>query len=121
VRATRPPSASPARWQCLRSSSSPPAAATRRCRRSSRTPRPHRGREQKKADAADLKARGLGPAPPIDPGIDALIQVVRISDYDFIVRTGKRASKGKGKDETRYNGSTSPGCSRARPAGSAAA
>ncbi len=61
-------------------------------------------REQKKADEADLRARGLGPAPPIDPAIDALIQVVRISDYDFIVRTGKRAGKGKGKDETRYNG-----------------
>jgi hypothetical protein len=57
-------------------------------------------REKKKAEEADLRARGLGPAPPIDPGIDALIQVVRISDYDFIVRTGKR----KGKDETRYNG-----------------
>ena len=61
-------------------------------------------REKKKADAADLQARGLGPAPPIAPGIDALIQVVRISDYDFIVRTGKRTSKGKGSDETRYNG-----------------
>jgi hypothetical protein len=57
-------------------------------------------REQKKAEEADLQARGLGPAPPIDPQIAALIQVVRISDYDFIVRSGKR----KGKDETRYNG-----------------
>lgn len=57
-------------------------------------------REKKKAEEADLQARGLGPAPPIDPAIAALIQVVRISDYDFIVRTGKR----KGKDETRYSG-----------------
>ena len=61
-------------------------------------------REQKKAEAEDLQARGLGPAPPIDPTIDAMIQVVRVSDYDFIVRAGKRTSKGKGKDETRYNG-----------------
>jgi len=61
-------------------------------------------REKKKAEAADLQARGLGPAPPIAPGIDALIQVVRVSDYDFIVRTGKRTSKGKGSDESRYNG-----------------
>lgn len=61
-------------------------------------------REKKLAEEADLRARGLGPAPPIDPGIDALIQVVRISDYDFIVRTGKRTTRGKGKDETRYDG-----------------
>lgn len=57
-------------------------------------------REAKKAEQADLQTRGLGPAPPIDPSILALIQVVKISDYDFIVRSGKR----KGKDETRYNG-----------------
>jgi hypothetical protein len=57
-------------------------------------------RDKAKAEADDLRARGLGPAPAIDPAIAALIQVVKISDYDFIVRSGKRV----GKDETRYSG-----------------
>lgn len=61
-------------------------------------------REKKEAEAADLQARGLGPAPPIDPAIDELLQVVRVSDYDFIVRTGKRTTRGTGKDEARYDG-----------------
>ncbi len=65
-------------------------------------------REEKQAEAAALKARGLGPPDPVAPEIARAIQVVRTSDYDFVVRKGgvKRPRRGKPADEglKRYNG-----------------
>ena len=49
-------------------------------------------REEKKAEVAALKARGLGPADPVSPEIARAIKVVRMSDYEFVVR---KASAGK--------------------------
>lgn len=54
-------------------------------------------RDTKKAEEAILKARGLGPADPVAPEIARAIQVVRTSDYDFLIRKGlpgKRKRKG---------------------------
>jgi hypothetical protein len=59
-------------------------------------------REAKQAAEAERVAQGLGPSDPIAPEIARVLQVVRTSDYDFIVRKGKR---GRGKDEhKRFNG-----------------
>lgn len=55
-------------------------------------------RDTKKAEDAILKARGLGPADPVAPEIARAIQVVRTSDYDFLIRKGtptKRRRKGE--------------------------
>lgn len=55
-------------------------------------------RDTKKAEEAILKARGLGPADPVAPEIARAIQVVRTSDYDFLIRKGtpsKRRRKGE--------------------------
>ena len=55
-------------------------------------------REAKKAEEALLKARGLGPADPVAPEIARAIQVVRTSDYDFLIRKGTpvpRSRKGE--------------------------
>jgi len=55
-------------------------------------------RDTKKAEEALLKARGLGPADPVAPEIARAIQVVRTSDYDFLIRKAtptKRKHKGE--------------------------
>jgi len=63
-------------------------------------------RDAKKAEDAGLQARGLGPASPISPEIARAIEVVRTSDYDFVVRKGKAPRKLKPEDDTakRFDG-----------------
>ena len=66
-------------------------------------------REEKKAETAALKARGLGPADPVSPEIARAIKVVRTSDYEFVIRkasAGKRSRKRDPDDEgvKRVNG-----------------
>ncbi len=61
-------------------------------------------RETKKAEDADLQRRGLGPVDPISPEIARAIQVVRTSDYDFLVRKGKAPRKGAEDTAKRFNG-----------------
>ena len=63
-------------------------------------------RDAKKAEDAALHARGLGPASPISPEIARAIEVVRTSDYDFVVRKGKAPRKKKPEDDTarRFDG-----------------
>lgn len=66
-------------------------------------------RDEKKAEVAALKARGLGPPDPVSPEIARAIKVVRTSDYEFVVRkaaNGKRARKHKDDDDDvkRLNG-----------------
>jgi hypothetical protein len=63
-------------------------------------------RDTKKAEEAILKARGLGPADEVAPEIARAIQVVRTSDYDFLIRKGtptKRKRKGEAPPK-RVNG-----------------
>lgn len=54
-------------------------------------------RDAKKAEAEALRARGIGPAPAVSPEIARAIKVVRMSDYDFLVRK-KGAARKKGED-----------------------
>lgn len=66
-------------------------------------------REEKKAELAALKARGLGPPDPVSPEIARAIKVVRTSDYEFVVRkaaNGKRPRPRNGDEEgvKRLNG-----------------
>lgn len=62
-------------------------------------------RDAKKAEDAELKERGLGPSDPISPEIARAIQVVRISDYDFIIRKDKAPKKQEADDQARrFNG-----------------
>ena len=64
-------------------------------------------RDAKKAEDAALQERGLGPAPVISPEIARAINVVRTSDYDFVVRKGKPPrKKARPEDDTarRFNG-----------------
>ncbi len=59
-------------------------------------------REEKKAETAALQARGLGPADAVSPEIARAINVVRTSDYEFIIRKtdkNKRARKRKADDD----------------------
>ncbi len=59
-------------------------------------------RDKKAADAAALRARGLGPADPISPEIARAIEVVRISDYDFVViKPRPRKAKNRNDDPPR--------------------
>lgn len=50
-------------------------------------------RDTKKAEDAILKARGLGPADEVAPEIARAIQIVRTSDYDFMVRKGSPSQR----------------------------
>ena len=66
-------------------------------------------REEKQAEVAALKARGLGPPDPVAPEIARAIQVVRTSDYDFVVRKGRAKPLPRGTRTAedavrRYNG-----------------
>ena len=62
-------------------------------------------RDAKKAEEADLRERGLGPSDPFSPEIARAIQVVRISDYDFVVRKGKPPKSKDIEDPARrFNG-----------------
>ena len=64
-------------------------------------------REAKKAEDAALVARGMGPTDPISPEIARAIEVVRTSDYDFVVRKGKAPRKKKNPEDDpakRFNG-----------------
>lgn len=63
-------------------------------------------RDAKKAEAEALKARGLAPVDEVPPEIARAIKVVRMSDYDFVVRKGKARKKKDGEDinAKRYNG-----------------
>lgn len=63
-------------------------------------------RDAMKAENAALQARGLGPSSPISPEIARAIEVVRTSDYDFVVRKGKAPRKKKPEDDTarRFDG-----------------
>ncbi len=59
-------------------------------------------REEKKAETAALQARGLGPADAVSPEIARAINVVRTSDYEFIIRKAnksKHARKRKAEDD----------------------
>jgi hypothetical protein len=60
-------------------------------------------RDAKKAEAEALRARGIGPAPAVSPEIARAIKVVRMSDYDFLVRP-KAARKKTDDPPKRHNG-----------------